>query len=343
LCAEGEENCGATDNPPTVTVPGLKKWNPGHYVKIQGNPSKSDRDGYISDVTRALRKVEDSPKILGAQVKYAWGVIEPSLGRYDWKPIYEHLNYLSARGKKLIITIDAKCFSTDCKNLAPAELASEVFLTPRDQPTQVIEIWEEENMNHLIALTRAMAAEFDGHPDVEMILSTESTASLQGGDPVNYTRAKYAAQLKRLYSAQAAAFKSTNVVANINYLSGQVADLMEYAYREGVGRGMPDVEESTGSLIFRGACDQYECGIRDYRGLVPHFGLVSSPTLRGRFGTYNDTPDDVINYGIENKITHYSWVAGEYDEDSWASIVKAIEAKNVTGHTECPKVYEKGC
>ena len=343
LCIEETGDCDSPGSPPVPVSAASKKWNPGHYLKPQGNHAQSDTKKYLSSISSQLAKVDDSPEIRGAIVAYAWGVLEPNLGNYDWAPVREHLDYLSARGKKLIVSINVKCFGTNCTNLAPSDLTSEVFVTERASPTSIIKIWEARNMDLYIALWQAFAAEFDGNPALEMVLGAESTPSLQGGSPANYTKGAYATELKRMYSAQAAAFGTTNVIANVNFLGGEVSGLIEYAYQVGAGRGLPDVFDSNGSFVFRGECAGNDCAVRDYRGLVPHIGVVSTPTLSGKHGAATGSPAGVLAYGAANKFTHYVWVSNESGEDSWSSIIDAIENTNPNAHTACPTAYTKGC
>jgi len=340
LCAEANGNCD-TSSPPVGTAGG-KRWNPGHYLKTQGNHAQSNVEDYLSSIDNQLAKVNDSPEIRGAQVSYAWGTVEPTTGTYNWEPIYRHLDYLSARGKKMILSVHTKCFSTDCAGLAPSDLASEVHLTPNGR-TQTTKLWEEKNMDLYIAMLQALAVEFDENPALEMVLGAESTPSLQGSSPPGYSNDIYATQLKRLYTAQAEAFTNANVIANINFLSGQVSGLLEHAYHAGVGRGMPDIFDSDGSLLFRGDCEDKECAVRDYRESIPHFGVASHQSLMGKFGTETDTPAETITYGLENKVTHYSWVSAEPAEDAWDEIVGAIEAANPDAHLACPTQYTQGC
>jgi len=342
LCIEESANCGQ-DNDDNSSNPAGKKWNPGHYLKVQGNSAQADREDYFSSVTRSFAKLDDSALLRGAQVKYAWGMLEPSLGVYDWETVYRHLEYLSARGKKMILTIDTKCFSSDCTNLAPRDLTGEVFRTSRETPTQIIEIWEAKNMDLFIRFWRALGAEFDSNPDVEMIIGSESTASLAGDAPAGFSKAEYAQQLRRMYTAQASAFDSTNIVAMVNFLSDEVSNLVEHAYTEGAGRGMPDVGDSDGTVIFRGDCVDKECGERDYRELVPHFGLISYSTLNGGHGTATDTPPEIIDFGMANRITHYSWISSGKNEDSWDNVIFEIESRVRTVHTACPRAYTNGC
>lgn len=323
--------------------PEAKKWNPGHYMKPQGNHAQSDQSKYYSSVTSQLAKVDDSSEIRGALIGYAWGALEPSNGNYDWGPVYTHLNYLEARGKKLIVSVLIKCFGTDCGRLAPSDLTSEVYVTARQSPTSIVSVWKTENMDRYIRFMEAFAAEFDGHPALEMVLGAESTPSLGGETPANYSKGAYADQLKRMYSAQAEAFRSTNVIANVNFLGGEVSGLIEHAYQVGAGRGLPDLFDSNGSLVFRGECAGSDCGVRDYRGMIPHLGVISTPTLTGKHDTAVDSPDEIISYGLTNKLTHYAWVTNEGGEDSWSNIISAIESTNPDGHTACPTAYERGC
>lgn len=343
LCADASGNCGPANDPPPPPASGSKKWNPGHYLKPQGNHAQGDTEAYLNSISTQIKKVEDSPEVRGATIAYAWGVVEPSLGNYNWEPIYRHLDYLAARGKKMILSINVKCFSTNCANLAPANLSGEVFVTPRQSPTSIIELWEDANMDAYIALWHALGDEFDGHPALEMVLGAESTPSLGGSTPAGYSTEIYADQLKRMYSAQAEAFPSTNVAANVNFLGKEVSGLIEHAYQVGAGRGLPDIFDSSGSFVFRGECTSSgDCGVRDYRGQVPHFGVVSTPTLRGKHSDKTDTPDEVINYGLDNAFTHYGWVTNEDGEDSWNSIIDSVESMNPDAHTACPRVYA-GC
>ena len=321
----------------------LRKWNPGHYLKTQGNHATKNKSDYVASVTSQLAKTRISNSIRGAEVHYAWGMLEPRLGEYDWAPVYEHLNYLSGHGKKLIVMVSTKCFENDCGNLAPKELDSQIHVSSKESPTSVIEIWESPNMRHLIAFWQAFAEEFDGHPALEIVSGSESTASLNGEDPSGFSKSGYASQLKRMYIAQASAFKNTNVIANINYLSNQLAGLMEQAYQVKIGRGMPDTKDSFGSLIFRGDCYDEECGKRDYRGKVAHMAFVSYPTLSGRHGSDIDSPAEVIAYGLENKVTHFAWVGTMSGSDSWESIVAAVESTSPNGHVACPKQYDGAC
>jgi len=222
-------------------------------------------------------------------------------------------------------------------------LAGEVFVTPRVSPTQIVAIWNAANMDEFIAFWQAFGAEFDGNPALELVQGAESAPSLQGSSPPGFSNQNYAAQLKRMYSAQTGAFKHTNVVANVNFLGGQVSGLIEQAYQLGAGRGLPDIVDSSGSLVFRGDCAANDCAARDYRGLVPHFGVVSTPTLTGKHGAATDSPADVIAYGVANKFTHYAWVSSLSGEDSWASIITAIETTSPNAFTDCPAAYTQGC
>jgi hypothetical protein len=338
ICIEESGGCNA----PVVAANGNVKWNPGHYIKTQGHHAQGDIADYVDAINRQLDKTGDSPEIRGAQIHYGWGMIEKSPGNYDFGPIRNHLEYLADRGKRMILVIDTKCFRSTCPTLAPADLMGEVFLTPRANPTHIVEIWEERNMSRLIALWRALGAEFDDHPALEMVLGSESAPSLQGGNPANYSRSEYAKQLKRMYVAQAEAFPRTNVVANINFLTNQLSGMMETAYQAGAGRGMPDIGNSNGSLIFRGQCKNSDCGVRDYRGLVPHLGIVSAPILSEAEGETN-SPDKAIDFGVANDITHYAWVSSMKGEDSWENILRAINTTFPNAHLTCPKVYQGRC
>jgi len=332
LCIEGSPDCGRVDTPPTGGI----KWHPGHGIKTQGQPCQSDQQGYYNEITSQFSKhLESSDKLTNAYVQYAWGALEHTEGNYDWAPVHAHLDWLEARGKVLIISIQPKCFrTTNTEHIAPDDLEDEV------EPTGTgifVGIWREHVMDRAITFMQAFAAEFDNEPALEAVgWQGENCPSWAGNQPADWSTSAYQAQLKRMYAAQAAAFKQTNLFAPINCNPGGIAaSLLEEAYRLGIARRSPDAHDDTGQQLFRGEMD----AARDYRGLIAHFVVVSQPNLGGK--------DDILPLSNiqsahidRSGITHASWVLSSGVAGSnKADIITHIE--NVANGTlqTCPTQY----
>jgi hypothetical protein len=348
--APGQADCPATQ-PAPAPAPGMK-WHPGHYLKTQGNHGQADQTKYLDQVASQLPKTTDSDLIQGALVSYAWGAVEPTLGKYDWSPIYKHLNYLSAHGKRLIIDVEYKCFWSDCSKLAPVELEPNGSCSPipcedgkvwASGRATIVEVWDKSVMDHFLAMWQALAAEFDANPYVELVTTAESAPSLKSTNPPGYSTSVLAAQLQRLYTLWSSSFETTTCMALINALGNEVAGLVEDAYQAGCGQGGPDLGDTDGNIVFRGEDSGGNVATRDYRKLIPHFEIVSSSTLTGGFGTAVDTPAEVIAWGRANRVTHYAWVSSLSGEDSWANVLAAIKAVDLSDQMSCPTAYEQGC
>ncbi len=349
LCAGSASNCVTTT---IATLDGIK-WHPGHYLKTQGNQAQSNQAAYLADVSDQITKTLASDMISGALVSYSWESLEPKLGQYDWSPIYKHLNYLAAHNKRLMILVQYKCFSNSCPDLAPAELQPKGSCSPAPCESgdvwfsgraAIVEMWKPEVMDAYIAMLKAMAAQFDSNPNVEMIVTPETSPSLAGTHPPTYSIGALANQLERLYSALGGQWQKTMCMPLINYLGQKVSGLVEAAYQAGCAVGGPDVEDTAGNVVFRGGSMQGNNAVRDYRGLIPHMEVVSSPTLAGRNNSAADSPSKVLSWGAQNGVTHYVWVGTSSGEDSWSSIISTVEAQDQrTAALSCPTKYSNRC
>jgi hypothetical protein len=332
-----DDNCVAAPAPVISRL--SKKWHPGSYLKTQGTPTVS---GYQQSITSQIGKTTESELIRGALIAYAWGTLEPSNGRYDWSPVYEHLNWLQAHGKYLIVDLTYKNFSTTgIGSLVPIDLRGSVVAGTSSNAAYIASLWRQSEMDRFIRFLRAFAAEFDGHAALELVRTSETSPSFQGGAPGDYSAEVYAVQLKRMYSAMSSAFVRTNVTAAVNSLNDNAAGLIETAYQQGMGRSSPDAMDDNGARIFRGEqVSGQGPTIRDYRALMPHETVASQPVLEGKDGTR--LPSEILSWAASNKVTHVAWVATLSGARSWDAILSAINQNGSSLWASCPKNY-KGC
>jgi hypothetical protein len=245
------------------------KWNPGHYVQ----------DLYWAGIQASLdNHVMDSDEFLGAYIIYSWGYLEQTEGVYDWSKVHEHLDWLEARGKKLLLAVEHKSYNNvfDPEWIAPENLEGEA---ENHSAGMIVGLWRSTVMDQYIAFMEAFAAEFDGHPALEQVsFVPESAYGISAPSrAADYSDVAYSTQLQRMYDAAAVVFTRTMFTGGVNFIGSEEDELIEALYQNGQGRCGPDAHAVDGYDIFGGASP----AIRDYRGTVPHRVIVSSPNLGG--------------------------------------------------------------
>jgi hypothetical protein len=341
MCADGSQTCDPVDIP---ILGGAKKWNPGHYVKTQGNHAQ-DQDTYFAGVQRNLdAHVESSDIFLGAMVLYAWGALETEEGVYDWSRIYANLNWLAARGKYLIVDVEPKSFGEGNPEwVVPENLETEGDGWDSYGSGINAALWREHVATQAIAFLQAFAQEFDGHPNLEMVSfggeSCQSWGQSPTGAPSDYSNAALLAQRERIVEAMVEAFEQTIVVEPWNCSQGgTIVDGMEHTYLAGAGHASPDSHDDEGNVRFRGELD----AIRDYRGLIAHRTIVSSPNLGGKDSIL---PLSNIQSLIESgDMTHVAWVlSSSASGGTKGDIIAHLETAGNYIHQSCPTVYMGMC
>jgi hypothetical protein len=191
-------------------------------------------------------------------------------------------------------------------------------------------------MDQVIAFWQAFAAEFDGHPNIEMVsFGGESCPSWNlrpGGAPADYSHSGALAQWVRLYDATLGAFEETSAAFPWNCpQNGTIIDGMEALYQRGLGHVSPDSHDDWGNLVFRGE----RGAIRDYRGTIPHQTIVSQPNLGGK--------DDILPLSNiqslldSGQMTHVLWVLSTGASGGrWSDIISHIEAPGNDTFKACP-------
>jgi hypothetical protein len=350
LCIDDDTKCAAGQS-------GIK-WHPGHYALTQTR-------GYIP--ASVIADISALSSVRGIEQRYNWSTLEPSRGKYDFSAIRSDLERLRPYGKRLIVLLMDRTWAGTDTSALPAYLATEpnsnngIVVKP-DNEGVIARIWNEAVMDRLIALSEAMAAEFDNEPLFEGIRFEEITPSMSPGGagvPADYNVAAMTTQWKRLATSSRQHWQRTNVFFNTNTLGGVTGPLqiIEHGYQiGGLGVGAPDV-------IPPGASDYQMAGervvtrspdisrgdnpdkfIRDYRGKLPIMHSVQTPSLGGKEGTFK--PVELADYIIlQVGATHLSWVVAPSNVPiNWADYIRPYLAASPRSTVQaCPATYTVGC
>jgi hypothetical protein len=280
------------------------KWHPGFYGLTGATTKSASSLGYTSSMVTNL---VSEPNIKGILHFVYWGALEPTRGNYDFSTIDTLLSLCQANNKRLMILILDRTFSGNTNNgVLPSYLATESggeggwAARPGGTAGIVARLWLPAIMDRQIALYKAMAAHtvsgtsytLDTHPYYEGTYTEESTPGtgvVTGAAGFEtYTRALWAAQLKRWMAEVPPAWPHTNVVQQINFLSGEVDGLVATAAANRIMIASPDIvpgSPSTGQRVFGGQTEAGGTG-PNYHGVMGAGWQIQGPELLGRYGTF---------------------------------------------------------
>lgn len=189
----------------------VKKFHPGFY--LQNKSVATDP----ADLVLAL-----APGFTGAFVDIPWTALEPRQGAYDFSLIRAYLDWGAANSRQLVFMLADRDFSRSAatSRIVPKWISSVPFNAKAGNKGCVAKIWTKEVNDARIALIRAIAREFDDHPNLEAI-SLQETA-LGGVDSTSqrdYTHEGYTDQICRLIREVAPAMPTTQLWQSINWLT----------------------------------------------------------------------------------------------------------------------------
>jgi|SRR5262245_8368106 len=321
--AQLEARVTALEQGEPTPAPDAKKFCGGHFHKIQYAIGESD---WKTKLRNQANKSTEIPQMLGSLFPIGWGICETSRGVFNWTTLDECLGYFNA-DRKIILDLPYKAFNTSTPtNLAPPDILNSADCIDNGKGF-IIAVWRPAVMDRYIAWLEALAKKYDADERLVLAITSECTASLDPNiAPPDFSKEALAAQLKRLYSAMGVAFNKTWFLANLNYLSDEIGGLMEASYKSGCGFAGPDAKETDGELVFRGEDDENSGpSSRDYRQLMAHHQIASTPVLGGKDD--NGPATNIIAWAQGQAVTHLSWVSSSSAPGcTWADIKRAIAA-----------------
>lgn len=185
------------------------KYHPGHYVAFEGS-AKLEAFSYLEE-----------PAIRGFNVRYTWAALEPKENLYDFSAIRKDLGIAAKHGKQLVAFLTDKTFSPKLPTPLPAYMR-EYGLT-NDTGGITPKKWDTRLIEREVALSRALAKEFDAHPNFEGIAWQESAPSIPAGKlkGTGYTAELYRDGLIRMLTGSSGAFPHSEVFWYQNFFPGK--------------------------------------------------------------------------------------------------------------------------
>lgn len=207
-----------------------QKFHPGHYVAL-------------SEIQRVAEvKQIDEPALRGISKRYYWADLESKKGMYDFAAITNDLEFAKAHQKQLIVFITDKTFSPG-RNPLPGYLSE--FALPNLRGFTA-KRWDPVVIERLIAVSQALATNFDAHPNFEGVALQESALMISPAvqDQNGYTPEKYRDALIKILNESSKAFARSHVFWYMNHLEGNegyLADVAKAIVPAHVIMGGPDI------------------------------------------------------------------------------------------------------
>lgn len=209
----GGNTGGSTPPPPTSGgYSGGLKYNPGHYIAM------NDWEGQ-SAMIEAVTK----PGVKGVLVRYLWRDLEPSHGQYNFSKIQSDLQLMADHGKQLVVRVEDKSFEPHIKPTPSYMWANHTLWHANWRGGYVAKRWDSWVTDRMGALTKAMGARFDNHPNFEGITFEESTLSFTNAQmkQYGYSPERYRDETIRMLKNTRAHFPKSQVFWSMNFFEGK--------------------------------------------------------------------------------------------------------------------------
>jgi hypothetical protein len=192
----------------------------------------------------------ETPALAGAQLKYRWSELELRRGEYDFTAIRHDLEILTRLGKRLFIQLQDVSFVEAHPNVPEYLREDPEFhggvAAGYDHPdgdesriqfsTWNARRWDPAVRARMVALVRALAAEFDGK--IAGINFAET--SVDGGTAdhpwEDYTSALYYEAMCDLMRQSRGAFKTSDILIYANFMPGESLPDEDKGYLKGIYR-----------------------------------------------------------------------------------------------------------
>ncbi len=200
-----------------------------------------------------------NPGIVGAQITYAWKLLERKKETYDFIEIEEDLEFLASKGKKLFIQIQDVTFSSR-RILTPNYMLSDPIYQGGSSPQfwendqgklekggWVARRWDPVVSDQYRKLLIALAKQFDGRiAGINMPETAIDVKNADGINPTGFTTSKYIEEIKKNMLVSKTHFKRSDPILYANFLPGNYSenlkDLYDYALEIEHGMGGPDIK-----------------------------------------------------------------------------------------------------
>jgi hypothetical protein len=203
----------------TLATASARKARYGHYFATRYQDTADD-----------VAMLCEQQGIQGVLIRRTWGELEPTRGNYDFRAIDQTLRAIAASRSpqcQIWLMVEFKSFrNSPVKNPCPPYLQTRYSARNTSEKASTCFMWDASVGDRYVALMRAIAARYDGHPRFEGFVIQESALGFNGkysqdvGDGGTYTAARWRDALVRYVSACGNAFTQSRCMAFLNFIRG---------------------------------------------------------------------------------------------------------------------------
>jgi len=237
IAPAGTDTVAATASAPAAPA-GATKWYPGHYLTMS-EPADDDE---------VRRRLDLLGRFRGVQRFYHWRELEPSRDAYDFSRVATDLEQARRLGLPMAIQIEVQPYHAG-RDYVPAyvtgaEFGGGTYLSSVGVRSPVL--WHPAVADRVVRLYRALGATFDGHPNLAVVTTPETSPQwLQPGTPaaavVPYSEAGLLDSFRVMAWALGTGFPTTVTLQYLNYPIAIIDPLVRELVAQRVGLGGPDV------------------------------------------------------------------------------------------------------
>lgn len=368
--------------PLTAADRGFVKWNPGHYMMIDGKNQDIRLANFLYDY-------KNVPAVKGVQITYYWSELNPSPGVYKFDEIIgPDITKLATQGKKLAIVIGYKYQISDTQSSLPNYVLKQanvwkngVSVPPYFEQGKAgdgaYNEGQHANFGHPGTLSKfntllsALSAKYDKNPNVASLsfIETSTGADIRNGG-------KYPAILGDMFLNGVLAmerhagctFKHTPLFQNLNFPRNRLPDFTNNLKAYGIGLGGPDVFVDSMKYVDNGlGFFGFGDTITKYPGVYHYYPTMSQFVPIGQQVHYENlhylTREDMLPPpGVEHNLTPAQAVDGVYnfsvqqlkpnymfwqvygpEKDVLENRLKAAGGAGLPLRTACPPIYGNKC
>lgn len=324
-----------------IPEPPKIKWHPGHYMWLDRNNSTPEiRAAHM----RQIDAIANEP-LRGVKLSLYWAHLESSPGDYSsaYKIIDEYLARLKSKNKYLMLSIQDRQFGgygADLTPFFPAYIVKDPkYGVTKMQNGITARIWQPATADRLIALSKALAARYDSHPNFEMYQMEETAVAVPIGKD-GYTIDGHGREIRRLIAESKSAWKQTLLRLPANFFGSdtQMQELLAYCAANGIAVGGPDIIPNQ-TIQANRLYDRY------FKGRLIWVAEVQSPSLGGHEGTF--TAKQIYDSALKQGPSYFVWYRNTWSggaPQKWDSgLLPFIRLVKGATNTVCPSSLNNAC
>ena len=314
------------------------KYNPGHYVMLNGGDS-------VETHLRSIDQIGGVSSIKGVGIRIWWKDLETSRGVYNFSRIDTYLARLRQYDKQLVIRVMDRRFNTsNSGSIIPSYMMTSTYGggLVKTRSGYAARLWHPVVMDRLIALYRAMGARYNGTSHFEGITTEESTLGLPTPLPSGYSDGALRLQYERLLNSARSVMPNTALFMNANWLGSldNMSQLIQGLMRPYAATNSSNTVPSrmnTGQIVWTGGGSMGA----DYRGTLAIGTSVEGGELGGSLGNF--TPAQIGSFAYNTLRANYVfwpqniWAGGA--SQRWATGILPYLRTNPPVRTGCPRSY----